>query len=106
VALAHLEGVGRRAVSSGDPALFALHEELAAYPGGGTAPLPDLEVAAIATPLRIRAGEEARELRFISTLTRFRTAVDVTVSELSIESFFPVDAETAEYVRAALGQTA
>ena len=29
-----LEGLGRRAVVTGDPALFALHEELAAYPGG------------------------------------------------------------------------
>jgi transcriptional regulator with XRE-family HTH domain len=95
-----LEGLGRRAVVTGDPALFALHEELAGYPGGDGAEPPDLAVAEIATPLRIRAGEE--ELAFLSTLTRFGTAVDVTVSELSIESFFPADAHTAEYVRAAV----
>jgi transcriptional regulator with XRE-family HTH domain len=41
-------------------------------------------------------------LAFLGTLTRFGTAVDVTVSELSIESFFPADAHTAEYVRAAV----
>jgi hypothetical protein len=29
-----LDRLGRQAVVSGDPALFALHEELAAYPGG------------------------------------------------------------------------
>ena len=86
---------------TGDPALFALHEELAAYPGGDAAEPPDLAVAEIATPLRIRAGEE--ELAFLSTADPFGTAVDVTVSELSIESFFPADAHTAEYVRAAVG---
>ena len=30
-------------------------------------------------------------------------SIDVTVSELSIESFFPANAHTAEYVRAAVG---
>ena len=95
-----LEGLGRRAVVTGDPALFALHSELAAYPGGEAAEPPDLAVAEIATPLRIRAGDT--ELGFLSTLTRFGTAVDVTVSELSIESFFPIDDATAEFVRAAV----
>jgi transcriptional regulator with XRE-family HTH domain len=95
-----LDGLGRRAVVTGDPALFALHDELAAYPGGEPAEAPDLEVAAIATPLRIRAGDV--ELGFISTLTRFGTAVDVTVSELSIESFFPIDETTAVFVREAM----
>jgi transcriptional regulator with XRE-family HTH domain len=96
-----LDGLGRRAVVTGDPALFALHEELAAYPRGEPAEAPELEVAEIATPLRIRAGDA--ELGFISTLTRFGTAVDVTVSELSIESFFPIDETTAEFVREAAG---
>jgi hypothetical protein len=54
----------------------------------------------IATPLRIRAGDT--ELGFISTLPRFGTAVDVTVSEPSIESFFPIDDVTTEFVRAAV----
>jgi hypothetical protein len=34
------------------------------------------------------------ELSFISTVTTFGTALDVTVSELSIESFFPADEAT------------
>ena len=41
------------------------------------------------------------ELTFISTVTTFGTAVDITVSELSIESFFPAEAATAELLRAA-----
>ncbi len=39
------------------------------------------------------------ELVFFSTVTTFGTAVDITVSELSIEAFFPSDAVAA----AALG---
>ncbi len=52
-------------------------------------------------PLRLRAGDA--ELSFISTATTFGTATDVTVSELSIESFFPADEATAAAVRAAVG---
>jgi hypothetical protein len=36
-------------------------------------------------------------------VTTFDTALDVTVSELSIEAFFPGDAETAQRLRAAAG---
>ena len=92
-----LDALGRRAVVSGDPALAALHAELAGYPGGGGSAPVDLDVAEVATPLLLRSGEH--ELSFISTATRFGTAVDVTVSELSIESFFPADAATAEFLR-------
>jgi transcriptional regulator with XRE-family HTH domain len=93
-----LDRLGRQAVVSGDPALFALHEELAGYPGAGPGPGHDLEAGAIAVPLRVRAGDE--ELGFISTATTFGTAADVTVSELSIESFFPADEPTARALRA------
>jgi transcriptional regulator with XRE-family HTH domain len=93
-----LDRLGREAVTSGDPALAALHEELAGYPCAEPAHSPDLEAGAIAVPLRIR--HEDRVLSFISTVTTFGTALDVTVSELSIESFFPADAATAEALRA------
>jgi len=93
-----LDRLGRQAVSSGDPALFALHEELAGYPGGGGGHSVDLEAGEIAVPLRIRSGDA--ELAFISTATTFGTAVDVTVSELSIESFFPADDATARALQA------
>ena len=49
-------------------------------------------------PLRLRHGK--LELAFIATQTAFGTATDVTVSELSIESFFPADRPTAEALRA------
>jgi transcriptional regulator with XRE-family HTH domain len=95
-----LERLGRQAVTSGDPALAALHAELAALPGGGPAPTHDPDVAEIATPLRLRAPDGG-ELAFLSTITTFGTATDVTVAELAIESFFPADAATAAAMRAA-----
>jgi transcriptional regulator with XRE-family HTH domain len=93
-----LDRLGREAVASGDPALFALHEELAGYPGGGGGHGVELEAGEIAVPLRVRVDDT--ELAFISTATTFGTAVDVTVSELSIESFFPADDATARFLRA------
>ena len=92
-----LDRLGREAVTSGDPALAALHEELAGYPCDDPPSSPDLEAGAIAVPLRLR--HDGGELSFISTVTTFGTALDVTVSELSIESFFPADAATADALR-------
>jgi transcriptional regulator with XRE-family HTH domain len=93
-----LERLGREAVVTGDPALATLHAEVAAYPHPEPAAVSRNPGAAdIAVPLRIRAGDE--ELSLISTVTTFGTATDVTVAELSIESFFPADAATAEALR-------
>jgi hypothetical protein len=51
-------------------------------------------VSDVVVPLRLRTGDG--ELRFLSTVTTFGTPADITVEELSIESFFPADRETAE----------
>jgi transcriptional regulator with XRE-family HTH domain len=93
-----LDRLGRQAVSTGDPALAALFEELSGLPGGGPSEPYDLAAGEIAVPLRLRAGDG--ELALISTMTTFGTATDITVAELSIESFFPADATTADAVRA------
>lgn len=52
----------------------------------------------VAVPLRIRSGGSV--LSFISTITTFARATDITVAELSIESFYPTDSATAEALRA------
>ena len=96
-----LERLARDALTSGDPALTVLHDELASYPGGEAGPSLDPAFADIAVPLRLRHGEI--ELAFISTRTTFGTAVDVTVAELSIESFFPADPQTAEAMHSLVG---
>jgi transcriptional regulator with XRE-family HTH domain len=87
-----LHRLARQAAASGDPALHALHAELTALPG--PPPEPDPWPAPIATPLRLRDGD--RILSFLTTITTFGTATEVTVAELSIETFFPADAATAE----------
>ena len=92
-----LDRLSRQALSTGDPALAALLEELRALPGGDGDEGHDLRATDIAVPLRLRAGEH--ELSFISAITTFGTATDVTLAELSIESFFPADARTAAVVR-------
>ena len=52
-----LDRLGRQAVSTGDPALAALFDELSELPGGGPAPHTDLAAGEIAVPLRLRHGD-------------------------------------------------
>ena len=93
-----LERLGRQVTLTGDPALRTLYDELDAYPAPPGDPGPTSDVA---VPLRLRMPDA--ELRFISTVTTFGTPADITVEELSIESFFPADGATAEYLRRAAG---
>jgi transcriptional regulator with XRE-family HTH domain len=97
---AHLLDRLRREVAlTADPSLAELQEEISAYPGG------EMELhgpaRGIAVPLRLRA-DGGGELRFFSTVATFGTAIDVTLAELSIEAFFPADAETAAALHQAL----
>ena len=48
--------------------------------------------------LRVFGGAE---LRLLSTVSTFGTPLDVTVEELSVESFFPADEATAGHLRRA-----
>ena len=91
-----LERLGRQVALTGDPALAALLDELAGYPGPEADPAGRPAAGEIAVPLRLRTGRG--DLAFISTVATFGTAVEVTASELSIESFFPADAATAAAV--------
>ena len=81
--------------STGDPALIALRDELATYPGPQPATRPDTR--AILVPLRVRVHDSV--LSLFSTTTVFGTPRDVTLSELAIESFYPADAPTAALLR-------
>jgi transcriptional regulator with XRE-family HTH domain len=90
-----LDRLERQIALTVDPALTALLEELESYPAPVRPPARvDPEIA---VPLRLRS--EAGELVFISTVATFGTAVEITASELSIESFFPADEPTAAAVR-------
>ena len=81
-----------------DPGLAALLEELRAYPANSAQPRRPVEdYGGVAIPLQLQMGEGV--LSFFTTTTVFGTPVDVTLSELALETFFPADAATAEAIR-------
>ena len=96
-----LERLQRQVESAGDPVLVELLAELRAYPA------PPAAIAALAPPeeahpdvvVPFRLATASGILSFLSTTTVFGTPVDVTLSELAVESFFPADAATAEALR-------
>jgi transcriptional regulator with XRE-family HTH domain len=99
---AHILGrLDRQARVTGDAGLAELARDLRAYPGSGPAGEPagprGAAGAAVVVPLRLRHKDQ--ELSLFSTTTLFGTPHDVTVEELAIESFYPADQETAEYLR-------
>ncbi|MGZ3323629.1 MAG: transcriptional regulator, partial [Xanthobacteraceae bacterium] len=51
----------------------------------------------VAIPFKMRLDGEV--LSFISTTMIFGTPVDITLSELALETFFPADELTAERMR-------
>jgi len=86
-----------------DAELTKLLDELAGYPAPGSTKSPRTNVtdeyAGVVVPLRFVT--DAGTLSLFSTTTIFGTPVDVTLSELAIESFFPADAATADMLRSA-----
>ncbi|MFX0579150.1 helix-turn-helix domain-containing protein [Nocardia nepalensis] len=96
-----LERLSRQVNATGDAELRALYDEVAAYPLP-----PDLVVepdddaaqpSPFEVPLRIRTP--FGELRMFSTMATFGAPADVTLSELAIELFYPLDTFTAEALR-------
>ena len=87
-------------VASADPVLSALLRELADYPvpPQDGKPWHD-ETVSIAVPFQLRT--DAGVLSFISTTTVFGTPVDITLSELALETFFPADDSTMRALNAA-----
>jgi transcriptional regulator with XRE-family HTH domain len=77
-----------------DDRLAELHAELVGY-------APERRVGpdhlGFAVPLQLRSNRG--ELRLMTTVTSFATAVDVTVAELKLEAFLPADAATLEALR-------
>jgi transcriptional regulator with XRE-family HTH domain len=96
-----LERLRRQIDVSADPILVDLLQELRGFPApqarAGVKPEKGADYAGIAVPFRL--ATENGVLSFFSTTTVFGTPVDVTLSELALESFFPADAETATRLR-------
>jgi len=91
------ERLHRQIDSTADPVLRELMQELRAYPvskGGAAGKAAEGgDYAGIVVPLQLSTPEGL--LSFLSTTTLFGTPVEITLSELAIESFFPADIATA-----------
>jgi len=85
---------------TGDATLKALLDELKSYPTpAGAKPFRGgrPEYGGIVVPLQFTTGHGT--LSFISTTTVFGTPLDIALSELAIESFFPMDEQTGAAMR-------
>lgn len=94
-----------QAEADGDPGLAALLHELRGYPAPrGARPWraeARVPFAGIALPLELETA--AGVLSLVSTTTVFGTATDVTLAEVTIETFLPLDEATARALRGAAG---
>jgi transcriptional regulator with XRE-family HTH domain len=86
-----LTSLQRQIISTADPDLQDLYDELRAYSGGWNSDHPG--ASEVVVPMKLRHGDH--ELSLLTTIATFGTPVDVTVSELMIEQFFPADDATA-----------
>jgi transcriptional regulator with XRE-family HTH domain len=92
-----LDRLRRQVDASSDPILADLLRELRAYP---VPPDPDRparahrDYAGVVVPFELRTPDGI--LAFFGTTTVFGTPLDITLSELAVEAFFPADSATAQ----------
>jgi hypothetical protein len=84
-----------------DAQLDDLLRELLAFPVAvsGKPDQDQKNYAGVLIPMQLRTP--AGIMSFFSTTTVFGTPVDITLSEIALEAFFPADAATAEALRLA-----
>lgn len=94
----HLMERLRREISiTADAGLEALLQEVKGYPAPPASDRRARPFDGIAVPFQLVTGQGV--LSFFSTTTVFGTPVDITLSELALESFLPADAQTADALR-------
>ena len=96
-----LERLRRQVDATNDAVLQDLLQELREYPTPEDAedqPRPARDYAGVVVPFELRTP--AGVLAFFGTTTVFGTPVDITLSELAVEAFFPADDATARALRA------
>jgi MmyB-like transcription regulator ligand binding domain len=90
-----LNAISAELASNPDDRLAALLDELAQYV---PAARPRPGHLGFAVPLELRTPRG--DLRLMTTIMSFATAVDVTIAELRLEAFLPADAHTASVLLA------
>ena len=90
-----LERLHRQCEATADPELLKLYQDLKSHPiPARSGPVP---ADSVAIPFKLRHQGEV--LSFISTTMVFGTPVDITLSELALETFFAADELTAVRMR-------
>lgn len=98
--LAHhlLDRLRRDLDATGDPELAALLDEVERYPTVRGLPRHLGSSDGVVVPFRLRHPEG--ELAMFTTITMFGTPADVTVAELALELFYPLDRTSDDRLRA------
>ena len=90
-----------------DAVLTALLAELAAFPAPASArPVRQIRNGDQSVVVPFQLATDAGLLSFVSTTTVFGTPLEITLSELALEFFFPADAATAAALRLMSEQSA
>ena len=101
-----VERLQHRIAISGDTVLYDLVEEIRDYPPPPASPgrAQSRDHERVAVPFRLATIHGP--LSFFCATTVFGTPVDITLSELSIETFLPADPATATVMRGLMDGTA
>jgi hypothetical protein len=94
-----VRSVGADAAADGTPETAALHERLLTYQGVRAAinTLPDELAILPVLPMHFRKG--GTDLRLFTTIATLGIPQDITLQELRVECFFPMDDATAATLR-------
>jgi transcriptional regulator with XRE-family HTH domain len=95
VRAAALASLQRQIAGTADPELQDLYDELREYAANDRPAQPG--TAEVVVPMKL--DHQGHELSLLTTIATFGTPLDVTVSELMIESFYPADEPTADFLR-------
>jgi transcriptional regulator with XRE-family HTH domain len=98
-----LDDLRRQIEITADSALMELQDELLSYPTPRASDSRPDDLGGVAVPLQLRHGDSV--LSFLSTRTVFGSAVDITLAELTLETFFPADTVTAQSLRVLASET-
>jgi transcriptional regulator with XRE-family HTH domain len=90
-----IENLRRQIAITGDDELRDLERELIGYANDMGVAVPPVAEAprSIATPMRLRT--ESGDLALMTMIATFGTALDITLAELTLETFLPADSATA-----------
>lgn len=94
-----LERLARQVDTTGDPRLRDLYDEVRGYPvtEADSEDSDPRHAGPFQVPIRVRTP--AGELSLFGTMATFGAPADVTLSELAVEFFYPLDEFTARYLR-------